>query len=83
MDIQEEIIKTINVMIAKKLEKSNISTDVASVVQEINGNKYKVLVNGVKIWVKNGCNISLSVGTPVWVHIPNGNINDAFILAYK
>lgn len=83
MDIQGEIIKTIDIMIAKRLEKSQISTDVASVVQEISGTKYKVTINGTKSWVKCGTNLSLNIGTPVWVHIPNGNINDAFILAYR
>ena len=83
MDIQGEIIKAIDVIVAKRLEKTQISTDVASVVQEVSGNKYKVTINGVKSWVKCGTDLTLNVGTAVWVHVPNGNINDSFIIAYR
>lgn len=83
MDIQSEIIKAIDIMIVKRLENLKISTDVASVVQDIKGNKYKVAINGNEIWVKCGTNISVSKGSLVWIHIPNGNIKDAFILAIK
>ena len=83
MDIQEELIRTINMMISKKFEKSKISTDVPSVIQEISGNKYRVIIKGTSYWIKCGTNLSLNVGSPVWVHIPGGKIDAAFILAYR
>lgn len=83
MDIQKEIINAIDVMIKKSLEKYRTSQDIASVVQEISGSKYKVLINGNTFWIPCGTNLTLSVGKPVWVHIPNGDTKKAFILAYR
>ncbi len=83
MDIQKEIINSIDIMIKKNLEKNRISQDVASVVQEISGSKYKVLINGNSTWIPCGTNLTLTVGKPVWVHLPNGDIKKAFILAYR
>lgn len=83
MDIQEEIIKSIELIVQKTVDRSNTSCDIPSVVKEISGNKYRVSVNGSDMWVKCGTNLTLSVGTTVWVHIPNGNIRKGFILAYR
>lgn len=38
-----------------------------TVVTEINGDEYKVNIDGGNYWVKDGVNISPTVGMPVWV----------------
>ena len=82
MNIQDEIIKTIKLMVDKEIEnQKNLS--VTSVVTEVKGNKYKVIVDGAEYWVKDGVNINPTVGTPVWLYKPNGNINQMFIMAKK
>lgn len=85
MDIQSELIKTIEMMIDKKINKNSGSEMIPSVVRDINadGNRYLVHINQIQAWVKCGTDITPSVGKSVWVCIPNGNISDAFIIAYK
>ena len=83
MSIQDEIIRTIETIVEKYLRKTNISQDVTTVVTAISGDKYKVRINTSEYWVKNGVGIELSIGSQVWVHIPNGKLNDMFIMAKK
>lgn len=59
------------------------SRDAASVVSDINKDKYEVQIDGTAFWVRNGVDIPLHIGDPVWVHIPNGNKNEMFIMARK
>lgn len=85
MDIQDEIISAMNTLIQKSLEKQNMCTTLPSVVHDISGNKYKVKISGSDFWVKSGTNITLKIGTPVWVHLPDG-LNypqKAFIMGYR
>lgn len=82
MNIQEEILKSIELMLQKALEKHQTS-DVASVVTEIKNNKYKVTINGADYWVKDGVGIKPAVGTLVWIHVPNGQIGNAYISARR
>lgn len=82
MSIQDEIIKTIKMMVSKEIENQR-NLSVASVVTEVKGNKYKVIVDGAEYWVKDGVNINPTVGMAVWLYKPNGNINNMFIMAKK
>lgn len=82
MNVQDEIIKTIKMMVSKEVEnQKNLS--IASVVTEVKGNKYKVIVDGSEYWVKDGVNLNPTIGTSVWLYKPNGNINQMFIMAKR
>ena len=81
--IQDELIKTIQLLIDKSIG-NRTRSDVSTVILEISNGKYKVPIDGVEYWVKDGIGLNLSVGTHVWVHIPNGNptqMNQAYICA--
>lgn len=70
-------------MVQKAIVKYQI-LDVATVVAEVKNNKYKVTIDGAEYWLKDGVGITgLSTGTPVWVHLPNGKIGDAYIAAKR
>ena len=83
MSIQDEIIKTIEMVVGKYMKYNTMSQDVATMVTEISDNKYKVKINNSEYWIKNGVGIELSVGSQVWVHIPNGKLKDMFIMAKR
>ena len=83
MDIQKEIINTIDLLIEKRLSKLAISRDIPSVVTDIDGDTYIVNINGGKQKIKCGTNITLTKGSPIWVHVPNGDFSKAFILAKR
>ena len=83
MSIQDELFKSIEILINKALEKQNINRTVASTVEAISGNKYKCNIDGAYFWLKNGSGASLSKGTPVWVHIPSNKMNNAFIMGRR
>ena len=83
MDIQKEIINTIDLLIEKRLSKLTMSRDIPSVVTDIDGDKYIVNINGGKQKLKCGTNLTLSKGSTVWVHIPNGDFSKAFILSKR
>lgn len=82
MNIQEEIIKAINVIVEKNIEKYQL-LDVPSVVTGVKNGKYKVTINGAEYYVKDGVNINPAIGTLVWIHIPNGDIKNAYISARR
>lgn len=82
MDIQNEIIKSIDIIVSKYMEKYQF-LDAPSVVLEVKNNKYKVNINGGDYYVKDGVNINPTVGTAVWIHIPNGDIKNAYISARR
>lgn len=81
--IQDKIIDTIETIVNKTLEKYIRTRDVVSAVTDIKNNKYEISIDGKKYWVKDGVNISPGKGTMVWVRIPDGKINMAFIEALK
>lgn len=82
MNIQDEIIKTIKMMVNKEIENQR-NLSVASVVTEVKGEKYKVIVDGAEYWVKDGVGISPTVGMAVWLYKPNGSVKQMFIMAKK
>lgn len=82
ISLQEELIKTIETLLQKGNNNQN-SRDVASVIISINNNKYAVQIENSTYWIKNGVEITLHIGDPVWVHIPNGNMNEMFIMAKR
>ena len=70
-------------MLQKSVTNCTQSRDVASVITNIDHDQYKILIDGNAYWVKNGVGINLNVGDLVWLHIPNGNMNEMFIMAKK
>lgn len=83
MTLREEIIQTVENIVNGHLKKLTIGNDVPSVVTGISGDKYKVAINNGEYWVKDGVNISPTVGMAVWVHVPNGKYTQAFIMAKR
>ena len=83
MSIQDELFKSIEILVQKAIEKQNVNRTVASTVEEISGNTYKCNIDGAYYWIKNGTGTSLSNGTAVWVHIPSGKMNSAFIMGTR
>lgn len=83
MTIKEEIKQAIRTIIIREIKNLKISKDVISVVTAINGDKYKVNIDGTDYWVKDGIGLNLTIGMAVWVRIPNGNMNDIFIMSKK
>lgn len=81
--VQSELIKTIETILQKSTMIMSQSRDAASIITGINKDKYEVEIDGTAFWVKNGIDISLHIGDSVWVHIPNGNKNEMFIMARK
>lgn len=83
MSIQDELIRTIEMIVNRKIGNIAQSRDVATVVTGISNGKYKVTINGDDYWVKDGVNISPTIGMAVWVHVPNGKYTQAFIMAKR
>ena len=83
MTLREEVIQTAENIAKSFLNNITVSTDEPSVVTGISNGKYKVTINGNDYWVKDGVNISPTIGMPVWVHIPNGKYTQAFIMAKR
>lgn len=84
MGIKQEIIESINIIVNSRIQ-SLVNNDVATIVEEADPthNKYKVRINGIEKWVKDGVGISPSVGQSVWVHMPNGSLKDSYISARR
>jgi len=81
MDIQNEIIQAIDILIKKRLPVTRV--DIPTVILGVQGDKYKVNIDGVDYNVKDGIGLNPTVGTKVWVHLPNGKINQAYIAAKR
>lgn len=81
MDIQREIIKSIEIMMKDSNHSPTTSSDVLAVILEIKDKKYRVQIYGVDRWVINGIGVDLKVGDKVWVRIPNGVVHQSFIEA--
>ncbi len=84
MSIQAEILRSIEIMVQEALKKYE-RTEVAAVVESANNGKYMVSIDGYQYEVKDGINLNPSVGTPVWVKLPNGtgNMTGAYIMAKR
>lgn len=83
MSIQDELFKSIEILVEKYLEKQNISRTVSSVVESVENGKYKCNIDGKYYYLKCGTGVTLARGVSVWVHIPNGKIGNAFIVGTR
>ena len=82
MDIQTEIIKSIDLIVQKALEKYK-DNDVVGVITAVNGNMCTISLNGATYNVKNGIGISLKNGDQVWLRIPNNNYKNMYIASKR
>lgn len=83
MSIQDELIKTIEIIVNRKINNIVQSRDVATVVTDISGDKYKVNIDGGDYWIKDGIGLGLTVGMGVWVYVPNGKLGNAYVCAKR
>ena len=84
LNIQEEIFKSIETIVQKILEKSNLTKIVPSVIVDKKGSKYVVTINGTNYVVEDGIGFSgLHTSSPVWVTVPNGDYSKAYISAKR
>ena len=82
MDIQEELLKAIELIVDRKIIRSSPVQTVPSIVKDKRDGKYLVAINGGDYWVSNGTNITFNIGSTVWAHVP-GDLNNAFIMAKR
>lgn len=84
MSIQQEILKSIEIMVQESIDKLQ-NAEIASVVEAVNDGMYTISIDGYKFEVKDGVNLRPSVGTPVWVKCPygKGNMTGAYIMARR
>lgn len=83
MTIKEEIKQAIRTIIIREIKNLKISKDVISVVTAINGDKYKVNIDGADYWVKDGIGLNLTVGTAVWVRVVGSGSEGMYIASRK
>lgn len=87
MNIQEELLKTIEIIAQNAVSKvaSDIPSTIIRQVSEENNSRYIVLIDGGERIARNGLGVPLKVGTPVWLHNPHPdkNLNDIYISAIR
>lgn len=83
MNVQEEIFRSIETL--SKVGTTAVSADTPTVILGIEGDgKYKVRINGVDRIAKDGIGFhNLVVGTSVWVHAMNGDVNNLYIMCRR
>lgn len=83
-DTNKFIIDSIEMFIDKKLERV-INNDRMAVVlgTKMKGRKtlYRVQMDGREYLVYDGIGLKPEPNTKVWIHIPNGNLENAYIAA--
>jgi hypothetical protein len=83
-DTNKYIIDSIEMFINKKLERV-INNDRMAVVLGTKAYgrkvKYRVQMDGGEYLVNDGIGLKPESNTRVWVHIPNGNLENAYIAA--
>jgi hypothetical protein len=83
MDFQEELLSAFESIAKKYIDASSAATEFASVVVSTSDGRYGIKYNGAEYMVTDGINLNPSVGTAVWVRMPNGSISNAYICAKR
>lgn len=80
-EINNAIIKSIEILIEKALRKQSYDRTFLSVVSEVHGNgTYTIMYEGQKRKVKCAIpNIELKTGQQVWITVPCGDLKGMFI----
>ena len=81
-NVQDEIIKAIDLIVQKALETYR-DNDVIGMVTKVNGAMCTVSINGANYTVKNGIGVALAAGDSVWLRIPNNNYNNMYIASKR
>ena len=81
MDIQQEIIGAINALMDKGMPLPNV--EVPTVILAIEGDKYKINLNGSEYYAKNGLGVELTVGQSVWVKSLGNSSTNYYIIAIR
>ncbi len=81
MRTDDLILNAIERIISVKLNKFENMDYKAIVVGEDNNNKYKIKYNGQIYSVENCTAMTFKAGDTVWVHKPNGNDTNQYIIA--
>ena len=83
MSIQDELLSTIETYVQKVLDNMTLTRTVPSAVTKIVNGKYEVNIDGHNYMVKDAVGIEPTVGMGVWVMIPEGGIEQAFIVGKR
>jgi hypothetical protein len=83
MNFQDEMLSAFEQIASKYLENNNPTNEIATVVVSKKGNKYGIKYNGGEYMVTDGINLNPSIGTQVWVRLPSGKLNNAYICAKR
>lgn len=79
MNIQDEIINSIDIMVQKAIEKSQPTTTRRGVVTGVENGKYQVSIDGTTVSVYDSVGCNPKIGDGVFVQTPNGSLINAFI----
>lgn len=72
MTIKEEILYSIKHLIKREIRQIKVGRDISTMILEVNGDKYRVSIDGHDYWLKDGIGLGLKVGMPVWIRVVNG-----------
>ena len=72
MTIKEEILYSIKQLIKREIRQIKVGRDISTMILEVNGDKYRVSIDGHDYWLKDGIGLGLKVGMPVWIRVVNG-----------
>lgn len=81
--VTDNILRTIDYAIDKKMEKVKQMDESGVIVGVDSSGTYRVLIQGETYSMPNGCGISFKNGDLVWVHYPNGNFNKKYIISSR
>jgi hypothetical protein len=79
--IADEVLNAIEYAIDKttsNLRRNYVKTAIKYVSSD---GKYTVTIDGADYTVPTGCGMKFVAGEKIWVHIPEGNLNNAYICA--
>lgn len=79
-EIQDEILKSINIMINKRLKELKFNYYIEGKITTVNGDgTYTVKINGEDETLSARSGLTLAVGEVVLICVPNGNTSFKFI----
>ena len=84
-EINDAIIKSIEILIQKALRKQSYDRTFLSVVNEVHGNgTYTIMNEGQKHKIKCAIpNVELKAGQQVWITVPCGDLKGMFICGVR
>ena len=80
----DSILKSIKYAVNNAVDKiatCDIKTAVKKITETTSGRIYTISVNGAEYTIPSGNGLIYSVGDLVWVRLPNGSFQDAYIIS--